>query len=247
MIRALLLALLCAPLARAAETSAVEALFAAVEQDGPLDLPEAARQQLGALLPAAGRGQQCAKPAEAHEAAVALKDRGDGALLIAMISSCHGEAAYAFSPGQPTRVAKLFDNDEGRRLIGALSLPLRGGSGAAEEVGLILAGHTTELRFFVRRSERGFTFAPAGAVPDFSFSGQCEGSDADHRAGFQSLVRVAEARRLLRLRLESRCGGGLSDARCEVWHFDQGQLEKRGGCALPARLEEAELRKAGWR
>jgi hypothetical protein len=227
-------------------TEPLDDFFASVKQDGPATLPEAVRLELVKLLPAPGRGQQCEKAAEVKGDAVALKDRGDGALLIAVLSSCHGETAFAFGPGTPVRVAKLFENEDDRKLVTAVALPLRGGRGAREEIGLVLAGTTSELRFFVRRSESGFSFAPSGSLPDFSFKTQCDEGDQDHVSGHRSLLRVADARRLWRLRLEQRCGGGLSSVRCEVWHLDQGQLEQRGACALPVKLEEAELRKAGW-
>jgi hypothetical protein len=126
-------------------------------------------------------------------------------------------------------------------------MPLRGGAGPAEEIGVVVAGQSTEVRFFVRNAERGFTFAPSGALPNFSSHSSCEDGDADHTAGYRSLLRMAAPRRLFRLRLDSRCGGDLSGARCEVWQVESGQLERRGACALPARLEEAELKKAGWR
>ena len=145
--------------------------FAAAREDGPVELAEAVRQQIVKLLPPAGRGQQCEKPAQVQPTAVVLRDRGHGALLVALLTSCNGET-------------------------------------------------------------------------DFSFASGC---DQDHVSGYQSLVRVGEARRLLRLRLEQRCGGGLSSVRCEVWHLNQGQLEKRGSCALPFRLQESELRKVGWK
>jgi hypothetical protein len=256
MIRATLTALLVAtPLFAAEPESAppaepaktpLEDLFAAVDHDGALELAEPVRAQLVKLLPAPGRGQACEKPAEVHTAAVAFKDRGEGALLVAILSSCHGETVYAFAPGQPVRVAKLFENEDGRKLLTGMAMPLRGGEGAKEEIGLVLSGQTNELRFFVRRSERGFAFADSGQLPNFASSSQCDEGDHDHVSGYLSLVRVGDARNLFRLRLESRCGGGLTSARCEVWHLDQGQLEKRGACALPAKLDEADLRKSGW-
>ena len=233
--------------AEPASPSALEPFFAGIDKDGALDLSEAVRKELVAALPPPGRGEKCEEPAKAHESAVVLKDRGDGALLVATLSSCRGESVYAFAPGSPLRVARLFDNEDGVRLLGALSLPLRGGTGAGE-LGLVLASHAhNELRFFVKRSERGFAFGPSGTLPGYSLPAQCEGSGPDHAGGFVSLLRVNEARRLLRLRLDSRCGGGLSAARCEVWLLEAGALERHGSCALPAKLEEADLRKAGWR
>lgn len=231
----------------ALDKNPLDDVFAAAREDGPVELPEPVRLQIVKLLPPAGRGQQCEKPAQVQPTAVVLRDRGQGALLVAMLESCNGETAFAFAPGTPMRIAKLFENEDARRLVSALSLPLRGGEGATEEIALVLSGRTSELRFFVRRSERGFAFAPSGSLPDFGFASGCDDGDQDHAAGYQSLVRVTEARKLLRLRLEQRCGGGLSSVRCEVWHLDQGQLAKRGSCALPLRLEEAELRKVGWK
>ncbi len=229
------------------EPNALDLLFASVTKDGAQELSEAARKQLIKVLPAQGRGQQCEKPAEVQETAAAIKDRGDGALVVAILSTCNGEVAYAFAPGTPVRIAKLFDVDEGRRLVDALSMNLRGGTGA-EELGVVLShAQGSELRFFARRAERGFAFAAAGTLPGFSSTQQCDESDKDHLAGWQSLLRVQEVRSLYRLRLDARCGGGLASVRCEVWHLDQGQLEKRGVCALPATFETEELRKAGWR
>jgi len=240
--------LLSAPaLADEAAPSALDAVFASVKEDGPVQLGDAARDQIATLLPAGGRGQQCEKPVQVDKAAVAVKDRGLGAVLVAVVLSCNSEVVYAFGPGTPVRVAKLYDNEDGRRLVSALSVPLRGGDASAEEIGLIVAGPTQELHLFVRRSERGFAFAPSGILSDYAFSSPCDDGDQDQSSGYRSMLRAPEPRRLQRLRLEQRCGGGNSSLRCEVWHLDQGQLSVRGGCALPTRLDEAELRKAGWK
>ena len=227
--------------------TALDAIFAGVVEDGPLELNDAVRDQIIKILPAAGRGQQCEKPGEVEKAAVAVKDRGHGALLVVLVQSCNGEVAYAFGPGTPVRVAKLYDSEDGRKLVSAVSLALRGGDNSAEEIGLVLSGPTNELRLFVRRSERGFAFAPSGTLPDFAFASHCDDGDQDHVAGYQSMLRVGETRRLQRLRLEQRCGGGYSSLRCEIWNLDQGVLTRRGSCALPVKLDEAELRKAGWK
>jgi len=241
------LMLAAAAAAAAAEPSALDAFFKGIEKDGPVELSEAVRKELIAHVPAGGR-EKCEKAGEALESGIAIRDRGDGAVLVAMLHTCRGEAAYAFSHGLPLRVARLFDNEDNKRLVDGLALPLRGAGGKAEEIGLVLGGaQTNELRFFTRRSDQGFTFAPSGVIAEFSFQGACDDQDADHAAGFHSFLRVAEARKLLRLRLDSRCGGGLSSAACEVWHLSSGELEKRGACALPDKLDEAALRASGWR
>ena len=223
--------------------AALSAALRAVQKDGPIALAPEVQADLVALLPAARRGEECPGKAKLSGEAQALKDRGDGAVLVAALDTCKGARVFAFAPGAPTRVARLLDEAGAVRSLKALNL--RGGK-HEDDLGLELATSPTssELRLFNHRGA-GFAFSEAGALRDFASVRECAAGTGEG-SGWSSFVRVGKAG-LEVLRTDASCGGAPWQASCLLWTLEQDALSRSGVCALPARLDARALRASGWR
>lgn len=243
MIAALALVLAQAAAEPALPGAALSAVLRSVKQDGPLKLPPEAQADLVALLPAARRGEECPEKAQLAGEAQALKDRGDGALLVAELNTCKGARIFAFAPGTPTRVARLLD--EGGQVRSVRALNLRGGK-RDDDLGLELATSptTSELRLFTHR-DTGFAWSEAGALRDFASARECA-SGTEEGGGWASFVRTEKAG-IQVLRTDASCGGAPWQASCLLWRLERDALERRGVCALPPRLDPKALHASGWR
>ena len=244
MIAALLL-LLLAQAEPALPGAALTAVLRAVKQDGPLKLPSEVQADLIALVPAARHGEECPEKAKMEGEAQALKDRGDGAVIVAELNTCKGERVFAFAPGTPTRVARLIDTGEGNAVRSLKALNLRGGKRDGD-LGLELStSHTTsELRLFTHRAT-GFAFSEAGSLHDFASVRECA-SGAEESGGWSSFVRIGKAGLEL-LRTDESCGGAPWQASCKLFRLEQDALSRSGVCALPAKLDPKALHASGWR
>jgi len=229
----------------AAPPSALEAALKSVKQDGPLQLAPAAQQEIVALLPPARKGEECPEAALVATQAEALKDRGDGAIAIVEVTTCKGGRVFAVSTGQPARIARLLDYQQAEEVRSAKALNLGGGN-RERDLGLELQASPTlsEMRLFLR-SPSGFSFADAGQLKEFAALRECA-SGADEGSGWISYLRT-EKEKLAVLRLDDSCAGGIWQASCLLYRFDQGALTRAGVCGLPPKLDARSLKVAGWK
>jgi hypothetical protein len=228
----------------AAPGAALQAALKAVRQDGKVNLSEAAQAEVAALLPAPRRGEECPEPAKVATEADALKDRGDGAILVAEVTTCRGGRVLALSTGQPPRVARLLDSQtEEVRGVKALSL----GGGKRENdlaLELLTSPTTSELRLF-RHGDSGFGFTDAGSLKEFNALRECAQGN-EEGSGWVSWLRT-EGDRLAVLRVDGTCSGGAWQALCTLYKFDQGEMARAGHCNLPAKLDTKALKSSGWK
>jgi hypothetical protein len=228
-----------------ASTAATEKLLKGLKADAAVKLDAALQAELVALLPGARPGEECPEAAKVPEEAAGLKERGDGALLIAQIDNCKGSAVFAFSPGVPVRVSRLLDLEQGEALQSAHALNLSGKKREEDLALVILAPpHRSSLRLLARR-DAAFAFRETGAVREFAEVGDCS-AGGEVPAGFGGYLKTDKAQ-LLVLRVDASCGAGPWAARCERWNLAGGALEHAGVCALPAKLDAKSLRAAGWK
>lgn len=225
--------------------AALTSALRSVKQDGPLQLPPEVQADLVALVPAARRGEECPEKAQLAGDAQALKDRGDGAVIIAELNTCKGARVFAFAPGTPTRVARLLDAGEGSAVRSVKALNLRGGK-HDDDLGLELSTSptTSELRLFNHRGT-GFAFSEAGSLREFASLRECA-SGSEEGGGWSSFVRVEKAG-LQVLRTDASCGGAPWQASCLLFRLEQDALSRSGVCALPAKLDPKALHASGWR
>jgi len=223
--------------------AALEKALKGIRADGPLKLADAVQADLFALLPSARRGEECPSPATVSPDAIALKDRGDGALLVAQLTNCQGSFVMVYSPGVVQRAARLFDLEEGQTLADAHALNLRGTKREDDLAVLIHVGLVRdELRLILRRD--GFTFADGGTLKEFGERGDCS-AGGDVTGGFSSFLKLDSAGRLVVLRVDTACSGGSWQAKCELWSVESG-LSQAGVCGLPPKLDAKSLHATGW-
>lgn len=223
---------------------ALLAALKAVKQDGKVALSEAAQAEVAALLPPARKGEECGEPARVAAEGDGLKDRGDGALIVAEVTTCKGGRVFALASGQPPRVARLLDaQTEEVRGVKAISL---GGGKRENDLALELLSSptTSELRFF-RHGESGFAFSDAGALKDFNALRECA-SGGEDASGWNSWLRT-EQDHLAVLRVDGTCSGGAWQAICTLYRFDQGALARSGHCRLPPKFDPRALKASGWK
>ena len=227
----------------AADGSGLQAALKSVKQDGPVQLSAEAQQDITAMLPPARKGEECPDAAVVAQQAEALKDRGDGAILVVTVSTCKGGRIYALSTGQPPRVARLIDQQT-LELRSARALALGGGN-KEHDLGLELLDTPTqsEMRLF-SRSDTGFSFAEAGTLKEFNALREC--GAGDEASGWGSSMR-AEKEKLAVLRIDLACSGGNWQAQCILYRFDRGALARAGVCPLPPKLDAKSLKLAGWK
>ncbi|MGZ6143533.1 MAG: hypothetical protein ACXWLM_09345, partial [Myxococcales bacterium] len=224
--------------------AALQAALKSVKADGKIALSEAAQADVVALLPPARKGEECGEPAKVAAEADALKDRGDGAIVVAEVTTCKGGRVFALSTGQPPRVARLLDSQsEEVRAVKALSL---GGGKRDSDLGVevLTAATTSELLLFTH-SESGFGYKLAGALKDFNALRECATGGEDS-AGWVSWVKP-EQDHLAVLRVDGTCSGGAWQASCHLFRFDQGELARSGTCNLPPRFDAKSLKASGWK
>lgn len=229
----------------AADPSGLQAALKSVRQDGPVQLQAAAQADIVGLLPPARKGEECPDAAVVAGQAEALKDRGDGAILVVTVSTCKGGRVFAVSTGSPPRVARLLDYQQAQEVRAARALNLGGGT-KERDLGLEVLDTPTlsEMRLFLR-SDTGFSFTAAGTLKDFNALRECA-AGADEPSGWGSSLR-AEKEKLAVLRVDLACTGGSWQVSCNLYRFERGALEKAGVCALPAKLDAKSLKLAGWR
>lgn len=223
---------------------ALLAALRSVKQDGKVALCEAAQAEVAALLPPARKGEECGEPAKVAAAADALKDRGDGAIIVAAVRSCIGGRVFALSTGQPLRVARLLDAQT-EEVHGVKALSLGGGKRENDlALELFTSPATSELRLF-RHGESGFAFSDAGALKDFNALRECA-SGGEDASGWNSWLRT-EQDHLAVLRVDGTCSGGAWQAICSLYRFDQGALARAGHCSLPPKFDPKALKASGWK
>jgi len=226
--------------------AALEKALKGIHGDGPIKLSDTVQADLLALLPAARRGEECPTAATASPDAIAIKDRGDGAVIVAQIVNCQGSFVMAYSTGVVLRASRLLNLEEGQTLADAHPLNLRG---THREDDLAIALHSgltrDELHLLLRRGE-GFTFVDTGTLKEFGEKGDCS-AGGEVTGGYSSFLRVDAKSRLEVLRVDTSCAGGNAwMARCELWTIEGGPAQN-GVCALPAKLDAKSLRGSGWR
>jgi hypothetical protein len=237
--------LLAAEAAGAQPGAALQAALRSVRQDGAVTLSEGAQSDLVALLPPARKGEECPEPAKVATEAAGLKDRGDGAVIVAEVTSCKGGRVFALSTGQPFRVARLLDAGQAEEVRGLKAISLGGGKRENDLALELLATPTTsELRLF-SRSPAGFSFADAGTLKEFNALRECA-TGGEEGSGWSSWVRT-EQDHLAVLRVDGTCSGGAWQASCLLYRFDQGTLARSGTCNLPPRLDPKSLKASGWK
>jgi hypothetical protein len=240
------LALLLAAEAFAASQpgAALQAALKSVKQDGKVTLSEAAQADVVALLPPARKGEECAEAAKVAAEADGLRDRGDGAILVAEVTTCKGGRVFALSTGQPPRVARLLDS-QSEEVRGVKALSFGGGKRENDlALEMLTSPTTSELRLF-RHGESGFGYRDAGTLKEFNALREC-GSSNDEGSGWNSWLRT-ERDRLAVLRTDGTCSGGVWQAICVLYRFDQGELARNGHCNLPPKLDAKALRAGGWK
>ena len=225
---------------------ALEKLIKGIKADGRVKIAEPALAELSSLMPGGRRGEECAEGALVRPEAAGLKDRGDGGLLVAQVTTCKGGVVMAFAPGTPMRVARLLDLGEGEGLSGADLLNLSGKK-REEDVGLALSvqPHRVELHLLQRR-DGAFAYAALGTIKEFGEIGDCS-AGGDVAAGFSGAVKVDPKGRLQVLRVDASCGAGPWAARCDLWLASRNGVEHAGVCALPPKLDSKTLHAAGWK
>jgi hypothetical protein len=228
----------------AADAAAIPAALKSVKQDGTVQLSPEAQQEIVALLPPARKGEECPDKAVVTRDAEALKDRGDGAVMVVQVTTCKGGRVFAVSTGQPARVARLLDYQEAAEVRSARALSLGGGT-REHDLALELVDSPTqsEMRLFLR-SASGFSFTQAGTLKEFNALREC--APGDEASGWGSSLR-SEKEKLAVLRVDMACAGGNWQATCVLYRFDQGALARAGVCALPAKLDPKSLKLAGWK
>lgn len=228
----------------AADAGALQAALKSVRSDGKVTLPEAAQEEVLALLPPPRKGEECPEKAKVSAGADALKDRGDGAIIVTEVKSCSGGRVLALSTGQPPRVARLLDaQNEEVRSVKALSL---GGGKRESDLGLeLLTSPTTSEMVLFLHADLGFSFTPAGTLKDFNALRECP-SGGEESAGWSTWLK-AEQDHLAVLRVDATCSGGAWQASCLLYRFEQGNLARSGTCNLPPRLDKKSLTAGGWK
>ncbi len=232
--------------APAASGAALYAALKSVKTDGKVTLSDVAQADVVALLPPARKGEECPEAAKVAAEADALKDRGDGAILIAEVSTCKGARVLALSTGQPPRVARLLDG-QAEEVSGVKAIALGGGKRENDlALELLTSPTTSELRLF-RHGESGFGFREAGALKDFNALRECaSGLNADEGAGWNSYLKT-EQEHLAVLRVDRTCSGGVWQAACVLYKFDKGEMARTGHCNLPPKLDAKSLHASGWK
>jgi hypothetical protein len=208
-------------------------------------LPEAAQGELISLLPPARKGEECPDAAVVANDADGIKDRGDGAMIVAEVTTCKGGRVFALSSGQPPRVARLLDMTEVESVHGVKALNLGGGKRETDlGLSLLTNATTSELRLFAR-SDTGFSFTDSGTLREFDALRECAAANGEGK-GWSSFVRT-DKEKLAVLRVDATCDGGVWEASCVLYRFEQGSLSRAGVCPLPARLDLKSLKVAGWK
>lgn len=219
---------------------ALDAALKSVKSDGKVTLSEAVQAEVASLLPAG----ECSEKAKVAADGDALKDRGDGAIIVTHVTTCKGGRVLALSTGQPPRVARLLDaQDEQVRSVKSLSL---GGGKRENDLGLelLISPTTSEMLLFLHAGT-GFSFTPAGTLKDYNALRECA-TGGEESAGWTSWLK-AEQDHLAVLRVDATCSGGAWQASCVLYRFDQGSLARSGTCNLPARFDARSLKAAGWK
>jgi hypothetical protein len=216
-----------------------------VKQDGPVALPEETQKEIVSMLPAPRKGEECPEPSKVLPEAQALKDRGDGALLVVSVVSCKGGRLFAFAPGAPIRIARLGDVSEAETLRSLKALSL-GGVRRESDLAIELSAPptTTELRLFASRAT-GFGFSDSGTLRDYAAVRECAAGNAEG-SGWSSYIR-SEKDRLAVLRIDGSCGGGPWQASCVLYRAERDALSRNGVCSLPAKLDAKSLKASGWK
>lgn len=228
----------------AAETPGLQAAFKSIKADGKITLSDAAQQEVVSMLPPPRKGEECPEPAKVAAEADALKDRGDGPIVVVEITTCRGGRVLALSTGQPPRIARLLDaQSEEIRAVKAMSL---GGGKKENDLGLELLSSPTvsELMLFMH-GDSGFSFSPAGVLKDFNGMRECATGGEDS-SGWSSWVKT-EQDHLAVVRVDGTCSGGAWQASCHLYRFDQGELARSGNCNLPPKFDPKALKAAGWK
>lgn len=217
----------------------------AIKQDGPVALTDAAQAEIVSVLPAARKGEECPEPARIAGEPQGLKDRGEGALIVAELSTCRGGRIFAFSTGNPPRVARLLEIPEGIALHGARALSLHGGKRENDlAIELQSTATLTELRLLGRR-DSGFGFSESGVFHEWTGARECNGG-ADEGSGWASFIK-GDKDRLAVLRVDSSCTGGPWQASCQLWKVEGDGVARAGACPLPAKLDARSLKASGWK
>jgi hypothetical protein len=224
---------------------ALQAALKGVKQDGKVQLPAEAQAELVALLPPARRGEECPDAAVVATEGDGIKDRGDGAVIVAEVITCKGGRVFALSTGAPPRVARLLDMSGVESVRGVKALNLGGGK-RETDLGLSLLTNSTtaELRLFTR-SDTGFSFTDAGTLREFDALRECADANGEGK-GWSSFVRT-EKEKLAVLRIDATCDGGVWSASCMLYRFDQGAVARSSVCPLPGKLDPKSLKLAGWK
>ena len=229
----------------AAEAAGLQGAFKSVKQDGPVQLPETAQQEIVATLPPARKGEECPEPAKVATEAAGLRDRGDGAVIVAQVTTCKGGRVFALGPGQPPRIARLLDYQQAEEVRSAKAMNLGGGNRERDlALELLVSPTLSEVRLFAR-SDTGFSFTDAGTLKDYNALRECA-SGAEDGSGWSSFVRN-EKEKLAVLRVDDSCTGGAWQASCLLYRFDKGALARAGVCSLPPKLDPKALKAAGWK
>lgn len=230
----------------APDGAAILAALHAVRADGAVKLPAEAQRDVVSLLPAQRRGEECPEAARVTGDAQALKDRGEGAVIVLEIASCKGARVFAFAPGTPVRVARLFDVGDAQPVRSVKAVNLRGTRRDDDlAVEVFTSATASELRLFTRR-DTGFAFSEAGALREFAQVRECAAGGEEDGSGWTSALRPGKGG-LDVLRLDAACSGATWQASCLTWRLDRDALARRGVCALPRSLDARALKASGWR
>jgi hypothetical protein len=141
-------------------------------------------------------------------------------------------------------VARLLDS-QAEEVRGVKALTLGGGKRENDlALELLSTPTTSELRLF-RHGASGFAFSESGALKEYSALREC-GSSSEEGSGWTSWLRT-EQDRLAVLRVDGTCSGGVWQALCVLYRFEQGALVRNGHCNLPPKLDAKALRAGGWK